>query len=193
MGGVYVHLRLLTGQPFEMAALQKVLENAPTYVERVTGHPPADTEAQSLFNALPAEATTDNKYLYGVMADGMDMVGCAEIIRGWPRPSTAHIGLLLDESYHGHGLGRSTYHLVEAKVRSWPEIDTLRISVVRSNTDVLPFWRRMGFTETGEVRPPMHDTLVPESIILTKPLLDDEDLSRRRRAGSRFLGWLVRG
>jgi len=161
-----------------MAALQKVLENAPTYAERVTGRPPADTEAQSLFNALPAEATTDNKYLYGVMADGLDMVGCAEIIRGWPTSSTAQIGLLLlDETHHGHGLGRSTYHLVEAKVRSWPEIDTLRISVVRSNTDVLPFWRRMGFTETGEVQPYVHDTLVSESIILAK-LLPDEAPAR---------------
>jgi GNAT superfamily N-acetyltransferase len=192
MVDVDIDLRLLTGQPCEMAALQKVLEKAPTYAERVIGHPPADTEAQTLFQALPDETTTDNKYLYGVMANEQDMVGCAEIIRGWPTSNTAQIGLLLlDESHQGHGLGRSTYQLVEAKVRSWPEIDTLRISVVRSNTDVLPFWRRMGFTETGEVRPFVHDTLVSESIILTKPL-PDEDLGRRRRAGSRFLGWLVR-
>jgi GNAT superfamily N-acetyltransferase len=175
MAYVNVDLRLLTGQPCEMAALQKVLENAPAYAERVTGRPPADTEAQSLFNTLPAETTTDNKYVYGVMADGPNMVGCAEVIRGWPTASTAQIALLLlGETYQGHGLGQSIYHLVEAKVRSWPEIDMLRISVVRSHTDVLPFWRRMGFTETGEVQRSVHDTLVSESIILTKPLPDED-------------------
>jgi GNAT superfamily N-acetyltransferase len=166
-----------------MAALQKVLENAPTYAERATGRPPADTEAQSLFNAVPAETTTDNKYVYGVMADGLDMVGCAEIIRGWPTSSTAQIGLLLlDETHQGRGLGRTTYHLVETKVRSWPEIDMLRISVARSNTDVLPFWRRMGFAETGEAQPSVPDPVVAEPIILAKPLPDeplpDEDPAR---------------
>jgi GNAT superfamily N-acetyltransferase len=189
---VDIDLRRLTGQPCEMAALQKVLNNAPTYVERVTGHPPADTQAQALFNALPAEATTDNKYLYGVMVEEMDMVGCVEIIRGWPTFSTAHIGLLLlDETHQGQGLGRSAYQLVEEKVRHWPEIDTLRTSVVRSNTEVLPFWRRMGFAETGEVQPYRHDTLVSETIILAKPL-PGADPARRPRVGSRLLGWFGR-
>jgi GNAT superfamily N-acetyltransferase len=188
-----MHLRLLTGQPWEMAALQKVLENAPTYTERLTGHPPADTDAQNLFHALPAEATSDNKYLYGVMGGELDMIGCAEVIRNWPTSSTALIGLLLlDEPHQGHGHGQSAYHLVEEKVRSWPEIDTLRIAVARSNADVLPFWRRMGFTETGEVQSSGRDTPALDPIILTKPLLD-KDLARPPRAGSRLLGWFGRG
>lgn len=172
-----IDLRLLTGQPCEMAALQKVLEGAPTYAERVTGHPPGAAEAQRLFSALLPEMTHDNKYVYGVMADELDMVGCADVIRGWPTPSTALIGLLLlDEAHQGHGLGRSTYHLVEAKVRRWPEIDMLRTSVVRSNATVLPFWQRMGFAETGEVQPYVCDEIVSESVILTKPLHDDDHL-----------------
>jgi GNAT superfamily N-acetyltransferase len=171
---VNINLRLLTGQPCEMAALQKVLERAPTYAERVTDRLPGTEEAKLLFNALPPEMTYDNKYVYGLSfsAGGPeDMIGCADVIRGWPTPSTALISLLLlDEAHQGHGLGRSTYHLVEQKVRRWPEIDTLQISVVRSNATVLPFWRRMGFAETGEVRPYVCDKLVSESIILTKPL-----------------------
>lgn len=104
-----------------------------------------------------------------------EMVGCADLIRGWPIPSTALIGLLLlDEAHQGHGLGRSAYQAVEAKVRRWPEIDILRVSVVRSSAAVLPFWRRVGFIETGEVRPYVYDKLLSESIILAKPLHDDE-------------------
>jgi hypothetical protein len=121
---VNIDLQLLTGQPCEMAALQKVLEGAPTYAERLTGHPPGAAEAQRLFSALLPEITHDNK--------------------------------------------------VEAKVRRWPEIDMLRTSMVRSNATVLPFWQRMGFAETGEVQPYVCDEIVSESVILTRPLHDDD-------------------
>ncbi len=162
-----------------MAALQRVLEGAPTYSELVTGHPPGAAEAQSLFTALPPGMTCDSKYLYGFMTDVPELVGCADVIRGWPTPSTALIGLLLvDEAHRGHGLGKSGYQEVEAKVRRWPEIDVLRVSVLRSSAAVLPFWRRVGFVDTGEVRPCVYDKLASESIILAKPLHDDAGMTR---------------
>jgi len=37
-------LKLLTGQPEEMAELARVLAGAPTYAERVTGYPPGMVE-----------------------------------------------------------------------------------------------------------------------------------------------------
>ncbi len=158
-----------------MAALQRLLEETPTYTELITGHPPGAEAVKDLLNALPPEMTHDSKYLYGFMIDGPAMIGCADIIRGWPTPTTALIGLLLlDEAHRGTGLGRSTYDLVEAKVQRWPEVDTLRISVVRCNDAVLPFWRRMGFIETGEVQPYVCDKIVSESIILTKQLRENE-------------------
>ncbi|MGH4010475.1 MAG: GNAT family N-acetyltransferase [Pseudonocardiaceae bacterium] len=156
-----------------MAALQRVLKGAPTYTELVTGHPPAGAEAQSLLTALPPGITCDSKYLYGFMTDVPELVGCADLIRGWPTDNTALIGLLLlDEAHQGHGVGEAAYHEVEGKVRQWPEIDALRVAVVRSDAAVLPFWRQVGFTETGEVRPYVYDTLVSESIILGKRLRD---------------------
>lgn len=156
-----------------MAALQRVLKGAPTYAELVTGHPPGAAEAQSLFTALPPGITCDSKYLYGFMTDVPELVGCADLIRGWPTHSTALIGLLLlDEEHQGQGIGESAYQEVEAKVRHWPEIDVLRVAVVRADAAVLPFWQQVGFTETGEVRPYVYEELVSESIILGKRLRD---------------------
>lgn len=156
-----------------MAALQRLLKEASTYAERMTGHPSGEEAAKDLLNALPPTMNHDSKYVYGFI-DEPAMIGCADVIRGWPRANIALIGLLLlGEEYRSTGLGRSVYHLVEAKVRRWPEIDTLRISVVRRNDAVLPFWRRMGFVETGEVQPYVYDKVVSESIILTKRLCDD--------------------
>lgn len=165
-------LRLLTGQPCELGGLQKVLEGTPGYAEQVTGHPPETEAAQNLLRAVPPGVIKDSKYVYGFVIDGPEMIGCADIIRGWPESSTAVISLLLlGEAYQGYGLGRSSYDLVEAKVRRWPEIDMIRISVPRAAAAVLPFWHRMGFSETGELQPYVHGDIVSESVILTKPLL----------------------
>jgi hypothetical protein len=48
-----VAIRLLTGDPAQMATLQHVLECAPKYAERVTGAPPGAADAQSTFTILP--------------------------------------------------------------------------------------------------------------------------------------------
>ena len=55
-------------------------------------------------------------------------------------------------------------------MRQWPEIDVMRVAVVHSDAAVLPFWRQVGFAETGEIKPYVYDTLTWEPIILAKPL-----------------------
>ncbi len=164
-------LRLLTGQPCEMAALQRLLDNAPTYAEHANGHPSGAAGAQSLFSTVPPGVTHDNKYLYGFMIDGPAMVGCVDIIRGWPAPDTVLIALLLlDATHQDQGLDESAYHAVEEKVRRWPEIDTIQVCAVRSTDAALPFWLRMGFARTDEVHPDIDEVSASGSIALTKPL-----------------------
>ncbi len=164
-------LRLLTGQPCEMAALQRLLDNAPAYAEHLNGHPSEAADAQSLFSTVPPGVTYDNKYLYGFMIDGPAMVGCVDIIRGWPAPGTVLIALLLlDEAHQDRGFGETAYHAVEEKVRRWPEIDTIRVRAVRSNDAALPFWLQMGFAKSDEVHAGTDDQPVSESIGLAKPL-----------------------
>jgi hypothetical protein len=70
----------------------------------------------------------------------------------------------------GRGLGRAAYEAIEAQVRRWPQVYTLRLAIVATNAEVVAFWHRMGFSETGEVRPYHYDKLLSESIIVTKPL-----------------------
>ena len=63
-----------------------------------------------------------------------------------------------------------SYEAIEAQVRWWPQVYTLRLAITATNAEVAAFWHRMGFSETSEVRPYHYDKLVSESIILTKPL-----------------------
>jgi RimJ/RimL family protein N-acetyltransferase len=165
-----VKLSLLSGESDELAELQRVLEGAPAYAERITGHPPGAADAQSLFMGLPEGIDYSDKFVWGVLADGV-MVGCIDVIRGWPNSHTALIGLfLIDEAHARQGLGRAAYAALEVAICQWPSIRVVRAAVVATNAAVLPFWRQMGLAETGEVKPYQYDKVRSQCIILSKTL-----------------------
>jgi RimJ/RimL family protein N-acetyltransferase len=146
-------LRLLTGQPAETAALQYVLEAAPAYYLTVTGLPPGAAEAQSTYTALLAEKTYADKFVWGLYA-GESMIGSADVIRGYPVPQKAVVGLLLlAQAWQRRGLGRAFAALIEQAIGGWPEIECLRLGVADSNTGAHAFWHKLGYRETGEVKP----------------------------------------
>jgi RimJ/RimL family protein N-acetyltransferase len=161
-------LRLLTGEPPEMAALQCVLEAAPDYFLQVTGAPPGEAEAQSTFTALPPGKSYQDKFVWGLY-EGEAMIGCADVIRGYPVREKALIGLLLlAQPWQHRGLGRAFAALVERVIAAWPEVARLRTGVVASNEGALAFWRKLGYRETGEVK--ANPEFVSEVVVLEKPL-----------------------
>jgi GNAT superfamily N-acetyltransferase len=161
----------LTGAGGEMAALQRVIEDAPTYAELVTGAPPGLADAQSTYTALPPGMTYADKHVFGVYL-GSQMVGCIDLIKGYPAPDTALLGLLLiAESFQGRGIGSAAYRATEATVRAWGTCTKIRLGVVRTNAAVLPFWIRLGFTETGETKPYSYGPVRSEIVILTQKLV----------------------
>jgi GNAT superfamily N-acetyltransferase len=173
-------LRRLAGEPAEMAALQRVLEAAPRYFERVTGAPPGPAEAQSMFSALPPDKTYEDKRVWGLYA-GDEMIGCADVIRGYPARDKAVIGLLLvAEPWQRRGIGTAFERLVTGALAEWPEIATSRIAVIASNRGALAFWRAIGYRETGETRPAA-PPFVADAIVLERAL---EELGSGTPSGS---------
>ena len=165
-----VTLRLVQGEPDEMAKLQRVLESAPAYTHRVTGLPPVATEAQSTYSILPPGKSYDDKFVFGVERGGR-MVGCVDVVRGYPDAQTAYVGLLLvAEPFQRQGIGRAAYRALESVIRSWRTCVRVRLAVVATNEAVIPFWSKLGFVPTGEVKPYRYAGVVSESIILEKVL-----------------------
>jgi RimJ/RimL family protein N-acetyltransferase len=81
------------------------------------------------------------------------MIGCADVLRGYPDRPRAVIGLLLlTEQWQRQGLGRAFARLVEQAIAAWPEIERLRIGVISTNPGALEFWHKLGYVKTGEVR-----------------------------------------
>lgn len=85
---------------------------------------------------------------------------------------TALIGLLLiAEPFQRRGIGTDAYGAIEDCIRSWGDgCAQVRIGVVRTNERVLPFWSRLGFVPTGEVKPYRYASVVSETIVLKKAL-----------------------
>jgi len=165
-----VSLCLLEGEAPEMRELQRVFEATPAYAQLITGTPPGPAEAQSTYSILPEGNSYEDKFVLGVYL-GSEMVGCVDLIRGYPEPHVAHIGLLLlAEPFQHQGIGKAAYGLVEQYIRAWGNCTTVRAGVVRTNEAVLPFWQKLGFVPTGEVKPYQYSTVVSEVVILAKRL-----------------------
>jgi GNAT superfamily N-acetyltransferase len=168
---VAVTIRTLTGEPAQMRDLQRVFEDAPGYFERTTGVPPGPAEAQSTYSILPEGKGYPDKFVFGIYASDT-MVGCADLVRGYPDPATATLGLLLiSEPHQGRGIGRQAHQLIEGFAQDWGTCERMRIGVVRSNSGVMPFWIGLGYQPTGEVRPYRCGSVQSEVVILQKRLL----------------------
>ena len=151
-----------------MAALQRVFEAAPRYFETTTGLPPGHAEAQSTFTALPPGKAYEDKHVWGLYS-GEQMIGCVDVIRGYPAREKAVIGLLLlVEPWQRRGFGRAFALLIEQVIARWPEISTLRIGVVDRNVGALAFWGKLGYAETGEVK--SNPAFAGDVIVLEKAL-----------------------
>lgn len=170
IGWAMLAMRILAPNAENTSKLQRLLESAPDYSLRVTGGPPAPNEAHGVFSSLPLEGNFDNKIVAGFFAE-QRLIGCADFIRGYPSHETAMIGLLLlSEEDQGKGWGREAYFKIENHCRQWPEIRKMRIAVVATNNIVIPFWKKLGFADSGVRRPYHLGSVHSESLILEKPL-----------------------
>ena len=165
-----VTIRLLQGDDVEMAALQHVLESAPSYAERVTGAPPGAADAQSTFTVLPEGKSYEDKFVFGIFSADQ-MVGCIDLIRGYPTATAATLGLLLVAEQHQRaGIGRLAYAQLEQFVQGWGSCDLIRLGVVMTNSDVIGFWRKLGYSQTGEKRSYRYGSVCSETAIMEKSL-----------------------
>jgi GNAT superfamily N-acetyltransferase len=150
----------------DLPALQSLLERGSDYFLLHEGRHPTATEARDEWDVVPSGTPRSHKHLLGLL--GPDLVGVAEVVRGWPRPATWNIGLLLlDPAVRRHGAGARTVSAIDAwAARSGA--DRLRISVIAANAGALDFWQGLGFT-TVPAQPAAARTN-PTAIALERPV-----------------------
>jgi uncharacterized protein len=166
-------LRLREVGQDDLPALQDLIESDPGYAERVTGYPPGSADALSLVMMRPDGLAEDAKSVLAAWEPADRMIAVVDLIRGYPDADCAYVGLLQVrwEMQRG-GLGAAVWRDAERWVRErWPEIQRFRLAVVDTNARIAePFWRRMGFCATGEVKPYRYDKLASSARLYEKRL-----------------------
>lgn len=164
-----VRLVRMSGNQGDVLRLQRTLEGAPRYSLAITGRPPHADAAATLLSEIPPGKSQEDKFVFGVYV-GDSLVGCADVLRGYPDPGTAFIGLLLIcEEWQGRGLGLRACREIESLIAGWA-CEKARLAVVRANAPALGFWHRAGFAETGECVDYSRGTVRSELVLMEKTL-----------------------
>lgn len=162
-------LQILTDTAANRAQVNAVLQAATDYHLLVEGRAPTEAHVEEFFTDVPPGYDLKAMAPLGFFV-GDEMVGAGGVLRGWNTPSKCMIGLLvLAPSWRRGGYGRQALARVESLVRSWGGYDTLRVGVVATNDDALVFWRKVGFVDTGEIKPG-YGSFVANIVILEKPI-----------------------
>lgn len=164
-----LEMRLLKDCKAAREDVASIMRSATDYFMTVQGTPAPPTEVEEFFTALPAGYMLKDLFPLGFYAGGR-VVGVGGVLKGWNAPNKSIIGLLLfDPQDRGKGYGAEAVRQIEDMVRSWPGMDRLRVGVVACNKNATLFWRRVGFVETGEVKP-RFEPFIDDVVILEKPL-----------------------
>ena len=169
MAAALVSMLILSDTPDHRRAVNAVLQAATDYHLLVEGAPPANAHVDAFFTSVPDGYTIDELFSLGFYANEK-LIGVGGVLRHWNTPNKAHIGLMVfDPQSRGFGHGRAAVEHIETLAHTWPGIDKLRIAVLRTNSDALVFWRKVGFAETGEIKP-KYGPFIDDIVILEKPI-----------------------
>jgi GNAT superfamily N-acetyltransferase len=126
--------------------LQEILIGAPGYFLVVEGKLPGPDASVEVLRGLPVGKTLPDKYVYEIKRHDRP-IGCFDVVRGYPNPEIAFIGLLLlVESEQGKSYGAEAVQYIMRLANAWG-CKWLRIAVVDANKRALTFWEREGFEE----------------------------------------------
>lgn len=169
MAAAPLSMLILSDTADNRRSVNTVLQAATDYHLLVEGAPPTSAHVDDFFTSVPDGYTIDELFSLGFLANEK-LIGLGGVLRHWNAPNKAHIGLMVfDPQWRGFGYGRAAVNHIETLALTWPGIDTLRIAVVRTNADALVFWRKVGFAETGEIKP-KYGPFIDDIVILEKPI-----------------------
>lgn len=129
-----------------------------------------NSDLQMMINQLPPGKTLRDKFVFGLYDDSK-LVACLDLIRGYPYPHIAFLGLLIvDESSQRQRLGSMIVNRAEEIAARWSGVKRMRLAVAVTNSDVLAFWEKMGFSHTGERSYSREGAVAIECLIIDKEI-----------------------
>jgi len=162
-----LELKILKGNEENIAEVQRVLEEAPTYCINVSGKPASPEDAKEIFSSIAPGKEYDDKFVFGIYLNN-HLIGCIDLCREYPEETTVTIGLLLlSEKNQRKGLGTRAHKKLEEIIKGWKNFERIRIGVLIPNQEALPFWKKMGYKEKS-ISSYKHGDIETEVITLEK-------------------------
>ncbi len=134
--------------PKDVSDLQELVVQSTDFYLLTEGKPPEPNQSVELLRELPPGKAAEDKYFFGISLSDQ-LIGCIDLIRGYPKPQVAFIGLLLFiESERSKSYGSQALKYIKALSWEWG-CTHLRAAVVETNVRASAFWLREGFLEIG--------------------------------------------
>ena len=167
--GRFVFRRLDAHNPWDISALNALLQNSLEYFLQNNGTPVRPDAAQKLFADMPSGKTEQDKFMMALFCDS-EMLGFADVMRGRPKPEIVVIRLfLISEKMQGKGLGTMMLAELGKLITSWNCSD-IELGVCVLNKRGIRFWRKEGFKEIRREQLPgyLDDIIVMRRMASTK-------------------------
>lgn len=133
----------------QIEEIQKLFQQTPQYFIKTKGHPPQGNEARKMLEEKPLGFSELAKSL-GIYHQ-QELIGYIDLIKSFPHPNSVTIGLLMiSELNQGKGWGKKSYQLLEQIISGWGNFNTIRIGILEVNSQVVPFWEKLNFQDTGK-------------------------------------------
>lgn len=161
-------MRLIRASIKDATIIQEILEAAPNYEKNISGGFVGEKAAEDLMQALPPGIDQNDKHV--LLIKDENYKGVIDLVFGYPNGHTVFLGLLLlREDVQGNSFGKKSYQLIEDYIAQFEQVDRIRLAVVESNP-VIGFWKKMGFTATGEIKPYENGSFKSRAILMEKKL-----------------------
>lgn len=156
--------------PTQADLVQALYDQNPDYFLRISGRPAQPGSALENLTVFPP-GLSHSPILLGAFEGGC-LVGVLIAVLGFPREGCAHVALtLVDQQAQGRGVGRALHKAYLGAVQKYPGINTLRLGIVATNSEVAePFWRALGYVPSGEVKEFSQGDVVSRVEIFTRPV-----------------------
>lgn len=158
--------------PDDASAVQALIAASPAYVRRVSGRAVAADDGAAILSDRPPQLDPSAKTVFGLLDPDGRLLALMDLLRHWPEHGTAHIGLLLvREDHEREGLGRILHDGVLPQLAADPELRLLRAGIVGTNAAAAePFWGRLGYAPTGEMKEHVDGPVRSTTAIWRRPL-----------------------
>ncbi len=140
------------------------------YALLVNGEPPNPDDGAGFFADVAPGRTAGDMLKLGVLSAGGALVGVADVVRSYPSEDDWYIGLLLlHPATRRQGAGRAAADWIDLTAGR-AGASRLVLSVVEENGAALAFWRRLGFSEVGRLKPRLFGRRMHARVELQRPV-----------------------